>query len=43
MWLWEDLQVGLDWGENVALEEGEQDEENDRLPKFEKRNLTAET
>ena len=40
---WEDLQVGLDWGEDVALEEGEQDEEHHRLPEFEKGNLTAET
>ena len=39
----EDLEVGLDRGENVTLEEGEQDEENNRLPKLEKRNLTAET
>ena len=41
--LWEDLQVGFDRGEDVALEEGEQDEEHHRLPEFEKGNLTAET
>ena len=39
----EDLQVGLDRGEDVALEEGEQDEEDHRLPEFKKGNLTAET
>ena len=41
--LWEDLKVGFDRGEDVALEEGEQDEEHHRLPEFEKGNLTAET
>ena len=40
---WEDLEVGFDRGEDVALEEGEQDEEHHRLPEFEKGNLTAET
>ena len=39
----EDLQVGLDRGEDVALEEGEQYEEHHRLPEFKKGNLTAET
>ena len=32
--LWEDLEVGLDRGENVTLEEGKQDEENYRLPEL---------
>ena len=41
--LWEDLKVGLDRRENVTLEEGEQDEENHRLPKLKECNLTTET